>query len=122
MQRKALALNLLSALAGLGLLAGVEGILQLCDVGPSPRLFALAETAGEKVYTTNRDVTYRFFQHPYRRSSPLVQSFAADKAPEVVRVFVSGCLDPCWFPASGFGRLSPLLRENASRRLSRAAL
>ncbi|MYB71588.1 MAG: hypothetical protein F4X75_24210 [Gemmatimonadetes bacterium] len=98
MQRKALALNLLSALAGLGLLAGVEGILQLCDLGPSPRLFALAETAGEKVYTANRDVTYRFFQHPYRRSSPLVQSFAADKAPEVVRVFALGASTLVGFP------------------------
>ena len=98
MQRKALALNLLSALAGLGLLAGVEGVLQLCDLGPSPRLFELAENAGAKVYTANRDVTYRFFQHPYRRSSPLVQSFAADKTPDVVRVFALGASTLVGFP------------------------
>ncbi len=98
MQSKVLALNLLSTLAGLGLLAGIEGILQLCDFGPSPRLFALAETAGEKVYTANRDVTYRFFQQPYRRSSPLVSSFAADKAPGVVRVFALGASTLVGFP------------------------
>ncbi|MEE3257725.1 MAG: hypothetical protein VX293_00810 [Candidatus Latescibacterota bacterium] len=96
MKKKAPVANLLALCTGLLFLVLVEGVLQVFDLGPSPRLFVLAES--ENIYIANRDATYRFFQRQYQRHSPLDLSFAASKSPDVVRVFTLGASTLVGFP------------------------
>ncbi|HTI69752.1 MAG TPA: tetratricopeptide repeat protein [Candidatus Limnocylindria bacterium] len=95
------------------LLAGVEGVLRLVEVGRPTGFFLKKTIKGQPAYVENGDFGLRFFPAELARTpSPLVMS--ATKPAGTYRVFVLGesaaLGDP--EPAFGFGRfLESLLRE-----------
>ena len=89
---------MLAALAGLGLLAAMEGVLQLLDAGPSSRLFVESRRGGTVVYAANQRVGHRFFPPQYVRSVPANPSFPRYKSPDTVRIFVLGASTLLGFP------------------------
>ncbi len=97
-QRRSLFPNLLAALAGLGLLAALEGVLQLLDGGPSNRLFVESRRGGTVVYAANQRVGHRFFQPQYLRAVSANPSFPRSKSPDTVRIFVLGASTLLGFP------------------------
>jgi lysophospholipase L1-like esterase len=98
MKRKAVLGNFLAVLGGLVLLGGIEGGLQLLDVGPSSRLFRPTQRGAETVYEVNREVAYRFFQRQYQRHVPLELRFSKTKPAGTVRIFVLGASTLIGFP------------------------
>ena len=66
----------------LGLLAALEGVLQLLDAGPSSRLFVESRRGGTVVYEANQRVGHRFFPPQYVRSVPANPSFPRYKPPD----------------------------------------
>ena len=99
MHRDSFVLKLLAILIGLGLLVGLEVVLQLLDAGPSNQLFIVAaENDEERTYAINREVAHRFFQPQYLRHVPFDAGFVQPKPPGTVRIFTLGASTLIGFP------------------------
>ena len=90
--------SLLLLLAGVGLVAMLELLLQVLEVGPPNNFFVKNESGGVTHYVANRSVAHRFFQPQYRRDLGSDISFIEPKPANTVRLFVLGASTTIGWP------------------------
>jgi hypothetical protein len=89
----------------------LEGGLRVAGYGHDTRLFVQVETAGQRYYTINPDVTRRYFSDHDFGTYTSRDRFRVEKPPGTYRIFALGASTTIGFPYMFNGSFSSLLRD-----------